>query len=283
MAVRIGIAIVVFTVHGGDSPAARFIEGRQIPFQYRQVIEGKGAHAGNLSIGGQQSLFVLICEADQIIQLFRSVEMLVHLTEVILSDILQHLRGLSVHHTFAGDAALCLNLVHGRLGHAHIVRKNKGAGLEFGGVRHDKVAGGEIGHILIHIKAAGEVDSYGKQHYGEGKGEDGHGRLALVSSQIGPGHGKGIDSAGSAAFRPASRPTFRVTHCFHRRNFCRHPSGPPAGEQHCDQGKQSRGGKNQRVPGGECYHAVKPGCDHRRQPSAYEPANYQTDGNTGGA
>ena len=59
------------------------------------------------------------------------------------------------------DAALGVDVINDGLGHG-LFRTEQGAGLEFSSIGHNEIAGGEVGHILVHIKAAGKVHRHSK-------------------------------------------------------------------------------------------------------------------------
>ena len=115
MGVQVRVSIVIFGVHGGDGPAARLVEGGQVPLQHRQVVQGEIAHAGELDPVGQQPILVPVGQADQVVQLFRGVKALFILPEPVLGDVLQGPEGLAVHHAAIRDAALGVDGVDGRL------------------------------------------------------------------------------------------------------------------------------------------------------------------------
>ena len=190
MGVHVRSAVVVLGVHGGHIRSAVLIELGQVPLQHRQVVQGKGAHAGELDVCGQVSRLVPAGQADRVVQLFRGVEALVHLPEVVLSDVLQGGGGLPVHHATVCNALLGADIVHGGLGHGHIGGEVQDTVLELPGVGHDEVAGGEVGHILVHVKAIGKVHRHRQQHHRQGQGGNCDGSLAPAAAQVGPGHGQ---------------------------------------------------------------------------------------------
>lgn len=128
------------------------------------MVQGKIAHTGDLNPVGQQARLVLISQAYQVVHLLRGVEVLLVLPEPVFGDVLQHRRGLAVHHAAVGDAALGVDVINDGLGHGRF-RTEQGAGLEFSSIGHNEIAGGEIGHILVHIKATGKVHRHSKQHH----------------------------------------------------------------------------------------------------------------------
>ena len=247
------------------------------------MVQRKSTHAGDLNTVGQQTGVIFVRQPDQVVQLLRGIEVPLVLPEPVLGDILQHRGGLSIHHAAAGDATLCVDVLHDLPGHAHVIGKAHRGGLEFPRVGHDEIAGREVSHILVHIKATRKVDRHSEQHHRKGQRKDGHHGFAATSAQIGPGHGEWSYLPGlptlSTGFHTAA---LGVAHRLHRGNFRRHFPRFPAGEQHREQSKQ---GGNQEYPGtnrGYSHYPIEPGYDHRRQPAAYEPADHQTDGNTGG-
>ena len=189
---------------------------------------------------------------------------------------------MAVHHAAGRDAALRVDVVDGLLRQAHIAGKAHVPALQLAGVRHDEVAGCKVGHVFVHIKAAGKVDGHRQQHDRQRKREHRHRRFALAAAQVGPGHRERGHAAGLAGFGAPLPAALGIAHGFHRRDFARHAPRPPAGQQHRAQRKQSGGGKDPRADRGDGPHAVEPRRDHRRQLPAQQPAEREPGGDAGG-
>ena len=153
--VHLRVAVVVVAVHGGHIPPAGFAELAEIPVQHRQVVQGKLLHAIELRPVGQQTVLIAVFGSHHQVQRLRVVPAAPDRAVVVLGDKLLHSGGLAVDQTAAGDAALGVDVINDRLGNPHIRVKNFSAGLELAGVRHNEVAGGEVGDVLIHVKAPG--------------------------------------------------------------------------------------------------------------------------------
>ena len=65
-----------------------------------------------------------------------------------------------------------------------LVVKDLPAGLELSCIGQDKVTGGEVGHIFVHIKAARKGYGKGEQHHCQRQGQHGNKSLAPAAAQI---------------------------------------------------------------------------------------------------
>ena len=200
------------------------------------MVQCKSAHAGELHAGGQVACLVFVSQTDQVFHLFRGVERLPVLPEPVLGDIFQRRCGHAVHHAAFRHAASGVDGFDGRPGQS-LLRTEQGTGLELARVGHDKVAGREIGHILIHIKATGKVHRHGQQHHRQGQRKHRHRGFTLAAAQVGPGHGERVHLSGLPALGAGFSAAFGVAHRFYRGDLCGHPARLTAGDKYCKQGK----------------------------------------------
>ena len=88
--------------------------------------------------------------------------------QILLGDEFQSGRGLAVDQAAVSDAALGVDGGNDVLGNIHLAVVSVTASLELARVGHDKVAGGEVGYIFVHVKAVGKGDRHSEQHHGQG-------------------------------------------------------------------------------------------------------------------
>ena len=273
MAVHLRLPVVIVAVHGGHIVSARFIQLGEVPLQYLQVVQGKGLHAVDLCGIRQQPRLIPVLEVDHAVQLLRVVPPALAGAVILLGDELLHRAGLAVDLSALHDAALGVDLIDKRLGQGHFTVEEVASGLELARVRHDEIAGGKAGDILIHIKAVGKGGGHIQQHHRQSQGGDGDGSLAPAAAQIGPGHREqGHPAGGPAGPRFPSCSHLCVAHRLHRRHPSGHAARLPAGEEHRHQREQGGQQEDDRIHGHHAHHTVQLGDDHRSQLSTHQPA-----------
>ena len=188
--VHVRVAVVVGAVHSSNIVAVRVIEFGEIPFQHCQVAQSERIHTIELYPIRQKAVLSAILEGHHAVQLLLGVPASPHGAVVLLSDELQGRRSLTVDAAAPGNTALGVYGVNDLFRHPHLVIEAVPTGLELARVGQNKVAGGEAGHIFVHVEAACEGYSQGQQHHSKGQGQHSDKGLAPAAAQIGPGHGQ---------------------------------------------------------------------------------------------
>ena len=132
------------------------------------MVQGELLHAVELHPVGQQALLIAVLEVDHAVQLLGGVPAAPDGAVVLLGDELQRSGGIAVDQAAAGDAALGVDGGNDVLGNIHLAVVSVTASLELASIGHDKVAGGEVGYIFVHVKAVGKGDRHSEQHHGQG-------------------------------------------------------------------------------------------------------------------